>query len=68
TLAAAAGAGRAVSVCGDAAADAEALPALVGLGIRAVSVAPAALDEVRAAIRELDTVRCREAVRTVLTA
>jgi phosphoenolpyruvate-protein kinase (PTS system EI component) len=58
--------GRTVSVCGDAAAAPATLPLLVGLGVTALSVAPAALDEVRAAIRALDTAECRQAVRAAL--
>jgi phosphoenolpyruvate-protein kinase (PTS system EI component) len=43
--------GRAVSLCGDAAADPAVLPHLVRLGCDAVSVAPTALARVRAAVR-----------------
>ncbi|WP_439676171.1 putative PEP-binding protein [Embleya sp. MST-111070] len=43
--------GRAVSLCGDAAADPAVLPHLVRLGCDAVSVAPTALAGVRAAVR-----------------
>ena len=43
-------AGRAVSVCGDMASEPEGLGALLDLGIRRVSVAPAALGRVKAAI------------------
>jgi len=43
--------GRAVSLCGDAAADPAVLPHLVRLGCDAVSVAPSALARVRAAVR-----------------
>jgi phosphoenolpyruvate-protein kinase (PTS system EI component) len=50
--------GKPVSVCGDAAADPYAIPLLVGAGCRILSVAPAALDAVRAQIRELDTREC----------
>jgi multiphosphoryl transfer protein len=42
-----------VSVCGDAAADPTAVPLLVAAGCRILSVAPAALDTVRAQIRTL---------------
>lgn len=49
---------RSVSVCGDAAAHPLVLPLLVGLGCDTLSVAPAALDEVRAAVRRLDRAAC----------
>ncbi|SEG76802.1 phosphocarrier protein FPr [Actinacidiphila yanglinensis] len=48
-----------LSVCGDAAAHPLVLPLLLGLGCDTLSVAPAALDEVRAAVRRLDHAACR---------
>lgn len=45
--------GRQVSVCGDAAAHPDVIPLLVGLGCDILSVAPAALDEVRSHVRRL---------------
>ena len=42
--------GRAVSLCGDAAADPVLVPALLGTGLRALSMAPAAIGRVKAAI------------------
>ncbi|MEH1126027.1 putative PEP-binding protein [Micromonospora sp. CPCC 206061] len=45
--------GKPVSVCGDAAADPSVAPLLIGLGCTVLSVAPSALDEVRALIRML---------------
>lgn len=45
--------GRSVSVCGDAASDLGAIPALVAQGCDTLSVAPSMMDEVRAAIRDL---------------
>ncbi|MCW6008272.1 hypothetical protein K1W54_27570 [Micromonospora sp. CPCC 205371] len=45
--------GKPVSVCGDAAADPSVVPLLIGLGCTVLSVAPSALDEVRALIRAL---------------
>jgi phosphoenolpyruvate-protein kinase (PTS system EI component) len=42
-----------VSVCGDAAAHAEVIPLLVGLGCDVLSVAPSAVDEVRAHVRRI---------------
>jgi phosphocarrier protein FPr len=48
-----------VSVCGEAAADELAIPVLMGLGVRELSVTPYAVPRVKAAIRELDVERCR---------
>jgi phosphoenolpyruvate-protein kinase (PTS system EI component) len=42
--------GRSVSVCGDAASDPSLVPDLLDLGCRVLSVAPAMLDEIRAAV------------------
>jgi multiphosphoryl transfer protein len=42
-----------VAVCGEVAADERAVPILVGLGVRELSVAPAAIPRVKAAIRKL---------------
>ncbi|BCB73977.1 hypothetical protein GCM10022251_12150 [Phytohabitans flavus] len=58
--------GRPVSVCGDAAADPYAIPLLVGVGCRILSVAPSALDAVRAQVRSLDTAECAAAAAAVL--
>ncbi|MBV1855069.1 putative PEP-binding protein [Catellatospora tritici] len=44
--------GRDVSVCGDAAGDPAVIPALLAAGCRILSVAPTALDEVRAVVRD----------------
>ena len=46
--------GRDVSVCGDAAADPAVLPALLALGVRSISVAPAAIATIKSAIRATD--------------
>ncbi len=43
-----------VSICGDLGGDTTHLPALIGAGLRSVSVAPAALGRVKAAIAEID--------------
>ena len=51
--------GTPISVCGDAAADPTAAPLLVGLGVDTLSVAPAALDEVRALVRDVDRTAMR---------
>ena len=54
-----AGRGRiSVAVCGEAASDELAIPVLVGLGVRELSVSPPAVPRVKAAIRELDVERC----------
>lgn len=47
-----------VSVCGEAASDELAIPVLVGLGVRELSVSPYAVPRVKACIRELDVERC----------
>jgi phosphoenolpyruvate-protein kinase (PTS system EI component) len=59
--------GRPVSVCGDAAADPHAIPLLLGVGCRILSVAPSALDAVRAQIRTLDTAECTAAAAALLS-
>jgi multiphosphoryl transfer protein len=53
--------GRAtVSVCGEVAADPHAVPLLLGLGVTELSVSPAAVPAVKAAVRQLDLRRCAE--------
>ena len=47
-----------VAVCGEAASDELAIPVLIGLGVRELSVSPPAVPRVKAAIRELDVERC----------
>jgi phosphocarrier protein FPr len=61
------GAVAAVAVCGEAAADELAIPILLGLGVRELSVAPPAVPRVKAAIRELDVQRCAGLAREALT-
>jgi phosphocarrier protein FPr len=56
-----------VAVCGEAAADELAIPILLGLGVRELSVAPPAVPRVKAAIRELDVQRCAGLAREALT-
>ncbi|MGP3923721.1 putative PEP-binding protein [Streptomyces sp. 8N616] len=58
---------RQVSVCGDAAAHPLVTPLLIGLGCDSLSVAPAALDEVRARIRRLRHDTCASTAATALT-
>jgi multiphosphoryl transfer protein len=57
---------RPVSVCGDAAADPDAIPLLIGVGCRTLSVAPSVLDAVRAHIRVLDAAECASAAAALL--
>ncbi|MGJ5242766.1 putative PEP-binding protein, partial [Bradyrhizobium oligotrophicum] len=49
-----------VSVCGDAAGDVRAIPALLEVGVRALSVSPGLLPLVKSAIRELDLAKIAE--------
>lgn len=56
-----------VAVCGEAASDELAIPVLVGLGVRELSVAPYAVPRVKASIRELDIERCRTMAEEALT-
>ncbi len=59
-------AGRPISVCGTAAADSAVAAVLLGLGIRQLSVVPAAVPRVKAMIRALTISGCRElAVRAL---
>ncbi|MGW3667066.1 phosphoenolpyruvate--protein phosphotransferase [Streptomyces sp. NPDC005141] len=58
---------RQVSVCGDAAAHPLVTPLLIGLGCDSLSVAPAALDEVRARIRRLRRDTCASLAAVALT-
>jgi phosphocarrier protein FPr len=53
-------AGRPISICGEAAADAAALPLLVGLGIGALSVSPVFLPVVRRQLGDLSFPRLQE--------
>lgn len=55
-----------VSVCGEAAADPLALPLLVGLGVREVSVSPPAVPRVKEQVRQLDVRRCAEVAQSAL--
>jgi phosphocarrier protein FPr len=56
-----------VAVCGEAASDELAIPVLVGLGVRELSVAPYAVPRVKASIRELDVEQCRKMAEEALT-
>jgi len=56
-----------VAVCGEAASDELAIPVLVGLGVRELSVSPSAVPRVKAAIRQLDVARCTDLAAEALT-
>ena len=56
-----------VAVCGEAASDELAVPVLVGLGVRELSVSPSAVPRVKAAVRDLDVGRCTSLAREALT-
>jgi len=47
-----------VAVCGEAAADHTAIPVLIGLGVRELSVSPKSVPSVKARARALDLARC----------
>jgi phosphocarrier protein FPr len=51
---------RPVSVCGGAAGDPYAVPIFLGLGVRTLSVAPAAVPEIKAWVRTLTMARCAD--------
>jgi phosphocarrier protein FPr len=55
-----------VAVCGEAASDELAIPILVGLGVRELSVSPHAVPRVKAALRELNVVECSALARQAL--
>ena len=56
-----------VSVCGEAAADQAAIPLLLGLGVRTLSVAPPAIAIVKQAVRDIDLGEAGELARRALT-
>lgn len=60
--------GRWVGVCGALAADPQAIPILIGLGVDELSVAVPALSAAKAQIRTLDLERCRRLARQALAA
>jgi len=60
--------GRPVSVCGGAAADPIAVPLLLGLGVRTLSVAPLHIPAIKAVIRTLSLARCVELAAAALDA
>jgi phosphocarrier protein FPr len=56
-----------VAVCGEAGSDELAVPVLVGLGVRELSVGPQAVPAVKAQVRSLDVDRCEALARQVLS-
>ena len=61
-------AGRPVGVCGEAAADPLLARVLVGLGVTSLSMAPAALADVRASLAEVTVAECQAAAARAVTA
>jgi phosphoenolpyruvate-protein kinase (PTS system EI component) len=57
-----------VAVCGEAAADPIAIPILLGLGVRELSVSPRSVPTVKARVRSLDLARCRPLANAALDA
>jgi multiphosphoryl transfer protein len=58
---------REVAVCGGLGSDPDAIPILIGLGIREVSAVPAAIPELKRIIRSLDSTACRALAQQALT-
>ncbi len=58
--------GRWTGVCGSLASDPLAVPILLGLGVTELSVAPAAVPEIKALVRELDLRAARDHARAAL--
>ena len=63
-----AGADVLVAVCGELAADEQAVPVLLGLGVRELSVAPAAVPGVKEAVRRVDLSVARDLAASALAA
>lgn len=59
---------RLLAVCGGAASDPVAAPILVGLGVRELSVAPAAIPEIKATLSSLTLATCEAAAASALRA
>jgi multiphosphoryl transfer protein len=55
-----------VAVCGEAAADQTAIPVLLGLGVRELSVSPQSVPSVKARVRTLDLARCTSLAEAAL--
>jgi len=58
TAAAGVAAGRTVAVCGGVAADPAAVPLLLGLGVRELSIVPAAVPAIKRLVRSLTLTEC----------
>jgi phosphoenolpyruvate-protein phosphotransferase len=58
--------GRTVAVCGSLASEIAAAPILIGLGVTELSAAPAAIPDLKAAIRELTVSQCRDIAERAL--
>lgn len=58
--------GRWIGVCGAMAGEPAAVPLLVGLGVTELSASPAAVPEVKALLRRLDSTQCRAVARQAL--
>ncbi|MFJ3524978.1 phosphoenolpyruvate--protein phosphotransferase [Pseudomonas sp. NPDC090203] len=67
TCTAAASKGRWVGVCGALASDPLATAALIGLGVRELSVSPPQVGQIKAQVRELDTRQCQALAQHLLT-
>jgi phosphoenolpyruvate-protein phosphotransferase len=59
--------GRTVAVCGSLASEIAAAPILIGLGVTELSAAPAAIPDLKAAIRDLTMDQCRDIAERALT-
>jgi phosphocarrier protein FPr len=57
---------RPISVCGELAADPEAVPLLLALGLRSLSVAPRLVTQTKAVVRALSLEKCRQAYEKLL--
>lgn len=60
--------GRVTGVCGGLAADVEAVPLLIGLGVTELSVPAGAIAEIKQVVRGLDLQRCRQIASEALAA
>ncbi|MBV8899056.1 MAG: phosphoenolpyruvate--protein phosphotransferase [Verrucomicrobia bacterium] len=57
---------RPLSICGELAADPEAIPVLLGLGLHSLSVGPRMVARTKAIVRTLDLEKCRAACDTLV--
>jgi phosphoenolpyruvate-protein phosphotransferase len=67
TAAAGVAAGRTVAVCGGVAADPAAVPLLLGLGVRELSIVPAAVPAIKRLVNSLSLAECRALASESLT-